>query len=58
MELAKLSTICIFHGKFGRIPVTRFGVENEIFTVEIAIFIAEMDSGPPLHIDTIPIIEN
>ena len=27
---------------------TRFAVENEIFTVEIAIFIAEMDSGPSI----------
>ena len=46
MEFAKLSTICTFHGKFGQIPATWFAVENEIFGVEIAIFIAKMDSGP------------
>ena len=42
-ELAKFWTICTFHGKFGRIPVTVFAVENDIFGVEIAIFMAEMD---------------
>ena len=42
-ELAKFSTICTFYGKFGRIPATLFSVENDIFSVEIAIFIAEID---------------
>ena len=34
---------------FGR--ATRFAVENEIFSDKIAIFIAEMDSGPRLLLE-------
>ena len=45
-ELANLSTICTFWGKFGRNVETWFVVENEISSVRIAIFIAKMDSAP------------
>ena len=44
LELANLYTICTFSGKFGQNHATRFVVENEIFSVKIATFIAKMDS--------------
>ena len=62
MELDTLYTICTFSGQFGLNPETRFVVENEFFSVKIAIFIAEMDLGPsitlgaPIYI--IPITKN
>ena len=46
--LANLQTICTFSGEFGWNRATRFVVENEISSVEIAIFIAKMDSGPSI----------
>ena len=39
MEFANLQTIYIFLGKFGLNQATRFVVENEIFSVKIAIFL-------------------
>ena len=38
--------ICTFSGKFGWNPATLFAVENEIFNVKIAIFIAEIIEDP------------
>ena len=48
MELANIYTICTFLGKFGWKLATRFVVENEIFSIKIAIFIAEMAPGPSI----------
>ena len=60
--MANLYKICTFSGKFGWNPTTLFAVENEIFNVKIAIFIAEIIEDPWIllghQIYAIPMIEN